>query len=190
MFLFSELIQNNVKVQWLEVCILQALLEHWNSGAAAQGRAFDFPSSVSVCEGVLCLGGVATKSGDFCNSFPYKLLSSSLILLLPHSENRTAKWVPLTFPTWIVIEIQGKLLPVSLGGLKKILISDEQLRNSKHQWGSELDINPSRHVVEFSWNNRFTLFCLFRPGYQLNRHFDRSELHILASRNTYLINGC
>lgn len=88
-----------------------------------------------------------------------------------------------------MVEIQGKILHVSLVTLEKISISDEQDRNSRNWLGNELDINPSRNVVAFPLNNRFTLLYLFSPGYQLNRHLDRSELHILATLNTSLMNG-
>lgn len=118
--------------------------------------------------------------------FPQGLASS--LLRIP--ENRAAQWMPLILLTWVMVEIEGKILRVSLVTFKKISISDEQLRNSRNCWGNEVDINPSRNVAEFSLNNRFTLFYLFSPGYQLNRHFDRSELHILATLNSYLINGC
>ena len=63
---------------------------------------------------------------------------------------------------------------------QKISISDEQLRDVRNRGGNE-EINPSRNVVEFSLNNGIILFYLFSPGFQLNRHFDRSELHILST---------
>lgn len=59
-------------------------------------------------------------------------------------------------------------------------MSGEQLRNVRNRRGNE-EMNPSRNVVEFSLNNGIILFYLFSPGFQLNRHFDRSELRILST---------
>lgn len=77
-------------------------------------------------------------------------------------------------------ELQSKIMHGSLVSSRKISVSGEPLRNVRNRRGNE-EIIPSRNVVDFSLHNGIILFYLFSPGFQLNRHFDRSELRILST---------
>ena len=108
-------------------------------------------------------------------SLPSPTLSSPFASL--GTEQLSGCHLSFSLGSWL----KFRAMHTSSVSVKKISISDERLRNSRNQWGNELDINPRRNAVEFSLNNRLTLLCLFNQGPQLNRHFDRSELHILAT---------